>query len=243
MNINWVLVTGASRGIGRKIVQTLSDSTNVVSTGRCPDSIKQTKELCANSRFLVKGYVCDNNSENDIKTLCEKLINTYGAPFGIVHNAGITKDSIHINQTSDDWMAVLDTNLVSVFRWHKYLLPSMMYNGGGSIIFMSSVSAIMGNPGQTIYSASKSALHGLTKSLAHEVGRFDIRVNCILPGLIKSEMVEDIPKEKLNILKEKILLRRLGEQQDVANLVEFLLSQKSSYITAQSFIIDGGMSS
>ncbi|WP_192968401.1 SDR family NAD(P)-dependent oxidoreductase, partial [Escherichia coli] len=95
-------------------------------------------------------------------------------------------------------------------RWHKYLLPSMMYNGGGSIIFMSSVSAIMGNPGQTIYSASKSALHGLTKSLAHEVGRFDIRVNCILPGLIKSEMVEDIPKEKLNILKEKILLRRLG---------------------------------
>ena len=108
---------------------------------------------------------------------------------------------------------------------------------------MSSVSAIIGNPGQTIYSSSKAALHGLTKSLAHEVGRFGIRVNCIVPGLIKSEMVEEIPKEKLNFLQEKILLRRLGEQQDVANLVEFLLSHKSSYITAQSFIIDGGMSS
>ncbi|EJW6755921.1 SDR family oxidoreductase, partial [Escherichia coli] len=191
MSGNWVLVTGASRGIGRKIVQTLSDSTNIVFTGRCPESIKQTKELCTNSRFLVTGYVCDNNSEDDIKTLSDKLINTYGAPLGIVHNAGITKDSIHINQTSDDWLAVLDTNLVSVFRWHKYLLPSMMYNGDGSIIFMSSVSAIIGNPGQTIYSSSKAALHGLTKSLAHEVGRFGIRVNCIVPGLIKSEMVEE----------------------------------------------------
>ncbi|EMD5233811.1 SDR family NAD(P)-dependent oxidoreductase, partial [Escherichia coli] len=207
MSGNWVLVTGASRGIGRKIVQTLSDSTNIVFTGRCPESIKQTKELCTNSRFLVTGYVCDNNSEDDIKTLSDKLINTYGAPLGIVHNAGITKDSIHINQTSDDWLAVLDTNLVSVFRWHKYLLPSMMYNGDGSIIFMSSVSAIIGNPGQTIYSSSKAALHGLTKSLAHEVGRFGIRVNCIVPGLIKSEMVEEIPKEKLNFLQEKILLR------------------------------------
>ncbi|MDA5235764.1 SDR family oxidoreductase, partial [Escherichia coli] len=226
MSGNWVLVTGASRGIGRKIVQTLSDSTNIVFTGRCPESIKQTKELCTNSRFLVTGYVCDNNSEDDIKTLSDKLINTYGAPLGIVHNAGITKDSIHINQTSDDWLAVLDTNLVSVFRWHKYLLPSMMYNGDGSIIFMSSVSAIIGNPGQTIYSSSKAALHGLTKSLAHEVGRFGIRVNCIVPGLIKSEMVEEIPKVKLIFLQEKILLRRLGEQQDVANLVEFLLSHK-----------------
>ncbi len=210
MSGNWVLVTGASRGIGRKIVQTLSDSTNIVFTGRCPESIKQTKELCTNSRFLVTGYVCDNNSEDDIKTLSDKLINTYGAPLGIVHNAGITKDSIHINQTSDDWLAVLDTNLVSVFRWHKYLLPSMMYNGDGSIIFMSSVSAIIGNPGQTIYSSSKAALHGLTKSLAHEVGRFGIRVNCIVPGLIKSEMVEEIPKEKLNFLQEKFFFADWG---------------------------------
>ncbi len=221
MSGNWVLVTGASRGIGRKIVQTLSDSTNIVFTGRCPESIKQTKELCTNSRFLVTGYVCDNNSEDDIKTLSDKLINTYGAPLGIVHNAGITKDSIHINQTSDDWLAVLDTNLVSVFRWHKYLLPSMMYNGDGSIIFMSSVSAIIGNPGQTIYSSSKAALHGLTKSLAHEVGRFGIRVNCIVPGLIKSEMVEEIPKEKLNFLQEKILLRRLGSNRMSLILLSF----------------------
>ncbi|GJH96796.1 3-oxoacyl-ACP reductase [Escherichia coli] len=221
MSGNWVLVTGASRGIGRKIVQTLSDSTNIVFTGRCPESIKQTKELCTNSRFLVTGYVCDNNSEDDIKTLSDKLINTYGAPLGIVHNAGITKDSIHINQTSDDWLAVLDTNLVSVFRWHKYLLPSMMYNGDGSIIFMSSVSAIIGNPGQTIYSSSKAALHGLTKSLAHEVGRFGIRVNCIVPGLIKSEMVEEIPKEKLNFLQEKFFFADWGSNRMSLILLSF----------------------
>lgn len=132
--------------------------------------------------------------------------------------------------------------MISMINWNRVLLPAMLTQRRGSIVMMSSVSALKGNVGQTAYAASKAAMSGIARSLALEVGRFGIRINCLAPGLIRTEMLEEIPAQKLKEMRQSIPLRRLGETDDVLQAVAFLIGEGSQYMTGQTLVLDGGLS-
>lgn len=240
----WMLITGGSRGIGQALVSHLLPEWNIVFTGRNEAGIARTLEIAKSqsTSTWVKGCRCDGSDEASVAQLATSLLEAYGAPAAIIHNAGMTNDALHIHQKASDWQEVLGNNLVAVVNWNRILLPAMMTQGSGSIVFMSSVTAIKGNSGQTAYAASKAAMIGLTHSLAREVGRFGIRVNCLAPGLIEGEMVQAIPEARLKAMRQNIPLRRLGRTQDVARAVAFLAGEGSSYLTGQTLVLDGGLS-
>jgi 3-oxoacyl-[acyl-carrier protein] reductase len=242
MTRQWVLVTGGSRGIGRALVEELAKQWNVVLTCRSDQSPSaEVIKACAGLPGWVESVVCDGSDEQAVNLAAPELLGRLGAPFAMIHNAGITQDSLHIQQASERWRQVIDTNLNAVFYWNRHLLPAMMGQGEGAIVLMSSVTGIKGNVGQTAYGASKAAMIGLGKSLALEVARFNIRVNCLLPGIIDSEMTDAIPSEALKALRKQIPLRRLGKASEVARAAVFLIGEDSRYMTGQSLILDGGL--
>lgn len=240
----WMLITGGSRGIGQALVSHLLPHWNIVFTGRNEAGIARTLEITHSlaTSTWVKGVRCDGSDEASVSTLAASLTEEYGAPAAVIHNAGMTRDGLHIHQNARDWQEVLNNNLIAAVNWNQNLLPAMMTRGGGAIVFMSSVSAIKGNSGQTAYAASKAAMIGLTRSLSREVGRFGIRVNCLAPGLIEGEMIQAIPEAHLKAMRQNIPLRRLGRTQDVARAVAFLAGEESSYLTGQTLVLDGGLS-
>ncbi|MGK4430081.1 SDR family NAD(P)-dependent oxidoreductase [Yersinia enterocolitica] len=242
MNRQWVLITGGSRGIGRALVEELAKEWNVVFTWR--NGEQQSRDVIASCEGLpgqVTCYRCDGSNEADVDTLAPQLLEKYGPPGAVIHNAGITGDSLHIQQNGNNWRSVLDTNLNAVFYWNKHVLPQMMMQGEGAVLLMSSVSAIKGNIGQSAYGASKAALIGLGRSLALEMGRFNIRVNCMLPGVIDSDMTRDMPADALKGLRKQIPLRRLGNAQEVARVSAFMIGNDSRYMTGQTLVLDGGL--
>ena len=228
----WILITGGSRGIGRALVTGLAQSWNVVFTGRDEEAMNATLAECENSSYQVRGYACDGNDESRVAQLAQTLLAERGAPEAIIHNAGIARDGLHIRQNAALWREVLDTNVISMLNWNRVLLPAMLMQRRGSIVMMSSVSAVKGNVGQTAYAASKAAMSGIARSLALEVGRFGIRVNCL----------EEIPAQKLTEMRQAIPLRRLGETHDVLQAVAFLIGEGSQYMTGQTLVLDGGLS-
>ena len=240
----WILVTGGSRGIGRALVAGLGQSWNVVFTGRNERTIHDTEvELTdEQSSHWVQGVACDSNDETQVENLAQDLLAKWGAPEAIIHNAGIARDGLHIHQNAALWREVLETNVISMINWNRVLLPAMLMQKRGSIVLMSSVSALKGNVGQTAYAASKAAMSGIARSLALEVARFGVRVNCLAPGLIRTEMLEEIPPQKLKELRQSIPLRRLGETDDVLQTVAFLIGDGSQYMTGQTLVLDGGLS-
>lgn len=244
MTQKWVLVTGGSRGIGQALVTGLLPQWNVAFTGRSEEGIAHTLELAqaVQSANWVKGYRCDGKDEQCVGKLAQQMLDELGAPAAIVHNAGIARDALHIHQDAEVWREVLDNNLVSMVNWNRLLLPAMMMQGEGSIVMMSSVTAIRGNSGQTAYAASKAAMMGIARSLAREVGRFGLRVNCLAPGLIESDMTQAIPEAKLKAMRQEIPLRRLGLAAEVTGSVAFLIGDNSRYLTGQTLVLDGGLS-
>ncbi|NDJ55772.1 SDR family oxidoreductase [Enterobacteriaceae bacterium 4M9] len=244
MTQKWVLITGGSRGIGQALVTGLLPQWNVVFTGRSEEGIARTLELAQNvqSTNWVKGFSCDGKDEQRVGELAQQMLDEFGAPAAIVHNAGIARDALHIHQDAEVWRDVLDNNLVSLVNWNRLLLPAMMMQGEGSVVMMSSVTAIRGNSGQTAYAASKAAMMGIARSLAREVGRFGIRVNCLAPGLIESDMTQAIPETKLKAMRQEIPLRRLGLVEEVTGSVAFLIGDSSRYLTGQTLVLDGGLS-
>lgn len=238
----WILVTGGSRGIGRATVLELAKEWNVVFTWQNGEEQSQSLlTLCHSLPGRVEGIRCDGRDEIRVNDWAEKLIERLGAPHGIIHNAGITLDALHLLQTSENWRQVMDTNLNAVFNWNKPLLPAMIAQREGAIVMMSSVSGIKGNIGQTAYGASKAAMIGLSRSLAVEIGRFGIRVNSLLPGFIDSEMLQSFPKEKMAAMRSLIPMRRLGQPEEVASAVAWLVGNGSRYMTGQTLVVDGGM--
>ncbi len=239
----WVLVTGGSRGIGKALVIHLAKTYDVIFTWKNHASQAAFVESsCAQAYGNVKGYRCDGGDEEQVAQLAELLVSVRGAPFGIIHNAGITCDALHIKQASADWHEIINTNLNALFHWNQHLLPGMLARGEGSLILMSSVSAVKGNIGQVAYSATKAAMTGVTRSLALEVARFGIRVNSLLPGVIETEMSSALSTEEYKKIRSVIPVRRLGKPDEIAQVADFLLSDASSYITGQSIIVDGGLS-
>ena len=236
------VVTGAARGIGRAIVLAL------LKQGRDVAAIDVSAETLEELQGVVKeaGYTC--------KTLCvditdtkayTQVIDDLAQEFGgigiLVNNAGITRDNLLIRMSDDEFDAVLNVNLRAAFIGTRAAAKSMMRKKFGRIINISSVSGVMGNAGQTNYSASKAGLIGMTKTIARELAKKGVTANCIAPGFIETAMARKLPEAVLDAAKAAIPMRQLGAVEDIANAVAFLASEESGYITGQVLCVDGGM--
>jgi 3-oxoacyl-[acyl-carrier protein] reductase len=238
---DWTLVTGGSRGIGKAIVERLGNKgrpvifTYLQSEAAAADLERHFAE------GLVRGWRCDGRDPVQVRNFSDAVIAKHGAPRAVINNAGITNDALLLNMESHQWHEVIQTNLDSTYNITRTFLPAMIQREQGAIIQISSVSGLRGNVGQTNYSATKAALIGFSRSLALEVARFNLRVNVVAPGLIETELAAGIPEADRRKLIRSIPLRRLGNPNDVATLVEFLISDDASYITGQIFVVDGGL--
>ncbi len=236
------VVTGGSRGIGEAIVRNLvKDNFKVIFTYR---SNKEKAESIQDElgHANVFPFYCDLSDKKSIEDFYKEVLDIHGIPDALINNAGITDDSLVLRMNMEKWEKVIDVNLNGTFHLTQKFIRNMMKNKEGRIIFISSVSGIHGNPGQANYSASKAALIGLSKTLAREFAAKNIRSNVVAPGLIETDMSNKMNEEKKKEIINGIPLKRLGKSEEVANLVNFLISDSASYITGQVFIIDGGLS-
>ena len=225
-----VIVTGGNRGIGKGIVLSLLDQGYLVlATSR--DSKKF--DMSHQNLEVANLDVCDQASIDDF----QKIVNDFD-PDILINNAGITKDNLFLRMTEDDWAEVIDTNLNSVFRMTKLVVRGMLKKKWGRIINISSISGSMGNPGQTNYSASKAGVEAFSRSLAKELGSRNITVNSVAPGFIQTDMTQGLIDEEIT---KKIPLQGVGSVEDVASLINFLVSEESNYITGQTLVVDGGL--
>jgi len=242
-NKGWVFVTGGTLGIGKGVVQGLCRAGyQVVFTYKSSEEKARSLSYELGEKGCeCTGYRCDVTDQMQVDELAKHLIAEHGGPYAIVNNAGITRDSLMLGMDSAKWSQIIGTNLDSAYRVIQAFLPSMLAKGDGCIVQMSSVTAFKGNTGQANYAASKAGLIGMTKSLAVELGRFNIRVNAIAPGLIATEMTEEIPESKRKKFFLAIPLGRLGSVEDVSAMVEFLIGSGGRYLTGQTFVVDGGL--
>ena len=230
-----IFISGASRGIGKTMAEHFAKSNfNVVGTSR--NNFKFDNDL--ENLFPIK---LDVTSRNDVKDCFDQLKSKNLLPDILINNAGITADQLFLRMSDDDWDNVINTNLTGTFNLTKIFLKNMIKNKFGRIINISSISGLMGNPGQVNYSSSKAALNGFTKSLAKEVGSRNITVNCVAPGFIDTDMTSYIGDNERNEILKQIPLNKFGLPEDISKLVMFLMSDEASYITGQTISIDGGL--
>ena len=230
-----IFISGASRGIGKSMAQHFAKSNfNVVGTSR--NNFKFDNDL--ENLLPIK---LDVTSRNDVKVCFDELKSKNLLPDILINNAGITADQLFLRMSDDDWDNVINTNLTGTFNLTKIFLKNMIKNKFGRIINISSISGLMGNPGQVNYSSSKAALNGFTKSLAKEVGSRNITVNCVAPGFIDTDMTSYIGDNERNEILKQIPLNKFGSPEDISKLVMFLMSDEASYITGQTISIDGGL--
>jgi 3-oxoacyl-[acyl-carrier protein] reductase len=236
------LVTGASRGIGQGIALELGKrGAQVLGTATTDKAARSIDDAFHGAGIRGTGMVLDVTDSISIETLIKRINEQFGAPTILVNNAGITRDNLLLRLKDEDWDAVLNTNLSSVFHLSKACLRGMMKARRGRIINIASVVGLTGNPGQTNYAAAKAGMLGFTKSLAREVGSRNITVNAVAPGFIDTDMTRALAEDQRNALLVNIPLGRLGEVSDVANTVAFLASQEAGYITGQTVNVNGGM--
>jgi 3-oxoacyl-[acyl-carrier protein] reductase len=237
------VVTGGTRGIGRAIVMKLSQmGANVVISYRSNDKMAEelVEEIISQGKkaVAVRGNV--KNFE-DAKTLIDKTIESFGSIDILVNNAGITKDTLILRMTENDFDDVIGTNLKGTFNCIKHAAKPMLKAKKGRIINMASVIGLIGNPGQANYAASKAGIIGLTKSVAKEFASRGITVNAVAPGFIASDMTDKLSEEQKSAIQKNIPAGTLGSVEDVASLVGYLASDESKYITGQVINVDGGM--
>ena len=237
-NIN-IILTGATGGIGSEILNKLIKcNANVIATGTNEEKLNKLKKNFPN--IIIKKFDISNHS------LIESFIDECNKDFNnkidvLINNAGITKDNLSIRMKDDEWNKVIEINLTSTFLMSKNTIKKMLKNKNGKIINITSVVAHTGNLGQSNYAASKSGIVGMSKSLAIEYGKKNIKINCISPGFIKTDMTDKISEDYIQKLKEKISLGKFGIPEDVANAVIFLSSSMSDYITGETIHVNGGM--
>ena len=238
-----VLVTGAARGIGRSIAIACAEagaSVAFTDMNRDDNLISLETELAALG-VKAKGYASNAADLNASQATVDEVVAEFGQIDVLVNNAGITRDTLLMRMTEDQWDLVMNVNLKSVFNLTKAVQKTMLKQRSGSIINMSSVVGVSGNAGQSNYSASKAGIIGFTKSIARELGPRNIRCNAIAPGFIETEMTKAIPEEARKERAEKNPLKRAGQPEDVANLVIFLGSDMSTYISGQVINVCGAM--
>lgn len=235
-------VTGASRGIGAAIVQALGQrGATIVGADINEAAAADIQKALDTAGFPGWGALLDVTDGAACEAVIGEVEKRFGAVGILVNNAGITRDNLAMRMKDDEWDAVINTNLKSVFRLSRLVLRGMMKARTGRIINISSVVASSGNPGQINYAASKAGVAGMSRSLAQEVGSRNITVNCVAPGFIDTAMTRALSDEQRNALIGKIPLGRLGQPEDIANAVAFLAGPEAAYISGTMLHVNGGM--
>ena len=234
-----VILTGSTGGIGGAILESLYNSNaNIIATGTNQDKLNKIKEKFSN--IITKKF--DILEHNSIEKFVDECSDIFQNKIDVlINNAGVTNDNLSIRMKLNEWNRVINLNLTSTFLISKNVIKKMLKNKNGKIINVTSVVGHTGNIGQANYAASKAGLIGMSKSLALEYGKKNIKINCISPGFIKSEMTEKINDNFKQTLLEKISLERFGTPEDVANAALFLSSDLSNYITGETIHVNGGM--
>jgi len=236
------LVTGASRGIGAAIALELAkQGATVIGTATSASGAEGITQTLQQAGYAGVGMILDVNDLAQVEATLKNISEHYGDVTILVNNAGITRDTLLMRMKDEDWDAVLNTNLKSVFTMSQAVLRPMMKARAGRIISISSVVGHMGNAGQTNYAAAKAGMAGFTKSLAAEVGTRNITVNCVAPGFIDTDMTKELPEAIREELLKRIPLGRLGNVEDIAAAVAFLASPSASYISGETIHVNGAM--
>ena len=238
------IVTGGTRGIGRAIVETLARELNadvIFVYNSCKECAEEIEEQFKNSDVSVIGIQSDVTSFDETQKVIDTAIEKFGKIDILVNNAGITKDNLLLRMSEKDFDDVVNVNLKSIFNYTKAAFKPMMKQRYGRIVNISSIVGIIGNAGQSNYAASKAGIIGFTKSTAKEFASRNITVNVVTPGFIETEMTASLNEKQREALLTNIPIKRMGNAQDVANLVKFLCSDNADYITGQVISVDGGM--
>ncbi|SDX29497.1 3-oxoacyl-ACP reductase FabG [Lysobacter enzymogenes] len=234
------LVTGASRGIGAAIADELAaQGATVIGTATSESGAKAIGERLA--AHGGHGRVVDVADPASVESLLDAVAKEIGAISILVNNAGITRDNLLMRMKDEDWQAILDTNLTSVYRTSKAVMRSMMKARRGRIINIASVVGVTGNPGQANYAAAKAGVIAFSKSLAREIGSRGVTVNVVAPGFIDTDMTRDLPEDAKKAMFDQIALGRFGEPADIARAVAFLAGPGAGYITGETLHVNGGM--
>jgi 3-oxoacyl-[acyl-carrier protein] reductase len=236
------LVTGASRGIGRAIAVGLAAcGASVAGVARTPEALEGTLQAIRAAGRTAEGYAADVSKTEDVQRVVDEVEAKFGRIHILVNNAGITRDGLVLRMEDSAWQDVIDTNLKGTFLLCRAVGACMIRARYGRIINISSVSGLMGNPGQANYSASKAGVIGFSKTIARELAARNITVNVVAPGFITTDMTDVLPEKVKTEVKERVPLRRLGTPEDIADLVRYLASPGASYLTGQVIAVDGGM--
>ncbi len=238
-----VLVTGASRGIGRSIALQFAEEGYNVAVNYAGNKDKAEAVVEEIKGKGVESFAIQANVANgdEVKAMIKEVVSTFGSIDVLVNNAGITRDNLLMRMKEQEWDDVIDTNLKGVFNCIQKVTPQMLRQKSGSIINLSSVVGSVGNPGQANYVATKAGVLGLTKSTARELASRNITVNAVAPGFIVSDMTDALSDDLKEQMLDQIPLKRFGKDQDIADTVTFLASDKAKYITGQTIHVNGGM--
>lgn len=237
------LVTGASRGIGRAIAKrlALNEELTVIGTATTEDGASSISHYFSKWGLNGDGIKMDVSDPDSVLEGVQQVTQAYGAPLILVNNAGITRDGLVLRMNEEDWNAVINTNLSSVYRVTKAVLRGMTKARWGRIINVSSVVGQMGNAGQANYCASKAGIEGFTRSLAKEISGRGVTINAVAPGFIETDMTEELPAATKASMLASVPMARLGQPEEIAAAVNFLSSDDASYITGETLHVNGGM--
>jgi len=236
------LVTGASRGIGAAIADSLGQQGAVViGTATSESGAEKITARFAEKGIKGAGMVLDVASRESVDNLVGTITEQYGAPLILVNNAGITKDNLLMRMKDEEWFDVIDTNLNSIYRLCKACLRGMTKARWGRVVNISSVVGAMGNVGQTNYCATKAGVGGFTRSLAKELGPRNITVNAVSPGFIDTDMTKELSDAQREAILSQVPLSRLGEPEEIAAVVDFLVSEGGAYVTGENIHVNGGL--
>ncbi|PID66238.1 MAG: 3-oxoacyl-ACP reductase [Gammaproteobacteria bacterium] len=237
-----ILITGASRGIGAAVLQVMAQTgATVIGTATSQNGADNITATLKTLGAKGQGMILDVADADSVANCLKQIADNIGGVSVLVNNAGITRDNLLMRMKDDDWDAVINTNLTSVYRLSKAVLRPMMKAKFGRIINIASVVGVSGNAGQSNYSAAKAGIIGFSKSLAREVASRGITVNTIAPGFIRTDMTDALPEEQKKALSQNIPAGKLGEVEDIAYAVKFLASPEAGYITGETLHINGGM--